>query len=89
MTGAVTVLTEDEAINRATLVVREKRITVLAVEHVRKVLAAQAPPGINQLDDLWIVRFSVPTLPDRASPSDAVIIRVNDRTGAAELVLGR
>ena len=83
-------LSEQEAVERAWAVIRATGITVTGLERVRKVQAAQLPPGFTATGDVWAFTFARPKVPGECvAGGDFVHVRVSDRTGEATLVLSK
>ena len=76
-------LTEQEAVEKAWALIRERKVHVVGLEHDHKFSTAHATLSSGPRGDFWSVIFAVPRDPQVRIPGDSVVVLVSDGTGEA------
>lgn len=79
----IEMITEQEAIERAWILIRREGIKVSEVQSIRKLSASCMPGDLSVGDDIWTVQFALDLPDDEVWSPEAVFIDVNCRTGEA------
>jgi hypothetical protein len=84
-------LTEQEAIEKAWIVVRREGVLVTGLKNVRKISIEDLLPHMKDSGPIWSVSFAQPAIEGggRVADGNCVYVRVFDRTGEATIVLSK